>query len=260
MDLSLLTNTARQLGRTVSKHSPTILTGLGIAGFISTVVMAVKATPKAMEILEYERNFRFDEYGTDYETPISPVDTIELTWKLYAPSALMGVTSIACIIGATSIQNRRAAALSSLFAVAESTLKEYQAKVVKTIGENKEQKIRAEITGDELKKNPLEPKAIIVSGLGDTLCYDVYTGRYFKGDVESIKRTVNEFNHRLLKEMQLPLNDLYFELGLESVESGRDIGWDVEKGLVDIDISAKLASGDVPCVVLTFTNRPTKLW
>lgn len=260
MDLSLLTNTARQLGRTVSKHSPTILTGLGIAGFISTVVMAVKATPKAMEILEYERNFRFDEYGTDYETPISPVDTIELTWKLYAPSALMGVTSIACIIGATSIQNRRAAALSSLFAVAESTLKEYQAKVVKTIGENKEQKIRAEIAGDELKKNPLEPKAIIVSGLGDTLCYDVYTGRYFKGDVESIKRTVNEFNHRLLKEMQLPLNDLYFELGLESVESGRDIGWDIEKGLVDIDISAKLASGDVPCVVLTFTNRPTKLW
>lgn len=260
MDLTLITNTARQLGRTVSKHSPTILTGLGIAGFISTVVMAVRATPKAIEVLDRERNFRFDEYGTDYETPISPVDTVELTWKLYAPSALMGATSIACIIGATSIQNRRAAALSSLFAVAESTLKEYQAKVVKTIGENKEQKIRAEIAGDELKKNPLDSKAIIVSGLGDTLCYDAYTGRYFKGDVEDIKRTINEFNHRLLKEMQIPINDLYYELGLESVESGRDIGWDVEKGLVEIDISAKLASGDVPCVVLTFTNKPTKLW
>lgn len=262
MDLSLLTNTARRLGRTVSKHSPTILTGLGIAGFISTVIMAVKVTPKAIEILEMEDRFREEEWKNNRDSgePRTVVDTVELTWKVYAPSAVMGIISIGCVIGATSINNRRNVALSSLFAVAESTLKEYQAKVVETIGENKEKKIRAEITGDELKKNPLEPKAIIVSGLGDTLCYDVYTGRYFKGDVESIKRTVNEFNHRLLKEMQLPLNDLYFELGLESVESGRDIGWDVEKGLVDIDISAKLASGDVPCVVLTFTNRPTKLW
>lgn len=260
MDLKLITNTARQLGRTLTKHSPTILTGLGVAGFISTVVMAVKATPKAMEILERERNFRYDEYGTAYDVPINLADTIQLTWKVYTPSTLMGLVSIGCVIGATSINNRRTAALSSLFAVAESTLKEYQAKVVETIGENKEKKIRADIAADELKKNPLESKAIIVSGLGDTLCYDAYTGRYFKGDVETIKKTINEFNHRLLKEMQLPINDLYYELGLDSVESGRDIGWDVDKGLLEIDISAKLASGNVPCVVLTFTNKPTKLW
>jgi hypothetical protein len=260
MDLSILRNTARQLARTVTKHSPTILTALGITGFVSTVIMAVRATPKAIEILDYERDFRYKEYGTDYNAVINIPDTIELTWKVYAPSTLMGVTSIACIIGATSINNRRNVALSSLFAVAESTLKEYQAKVVSTIGESKERKIRSEISGDELKKNPLEPKAIIVSGLGDTLCYDQYTGRYFKGDVETIKKTINEFNHRLLKEMQLPLNDLYFDLGLEAVESGRDIGWDVERGLIEIDISAKLASGDVPCVVLTFKNKPTKLW
>lgn len=260
MDLSPLTNTARQIGKTLTKHSPTILTGLGVAGFISTVFMAVKATPKAMEILEHERNFRHDEYGIKYDDPINIQDTVQLTWKVYTPSAMMGLLSIGCVIGATSINNRRTAALSSLFAVAESTLKEYQAKVVETIGENKEKKIRADIAADELKKNPLESKAIIVSGLGDTLCYDAYTGRYFKGDVEDIKRTINEFNHRLLKEMQIPINDLYFELGLDSVESGRDIGWDVEKGLLEIDISAKLASGNVPCVVLTFTNRPTKLW
>jgi len=260
MDLSPLTNTARQIGKTLTKHSPTILTGLGVAGFISTVVMAVKATPKAMEILEHERNFRLDEYGIKYDDPINIQDTVQLTWKVYTPSALMGLLSIGCVIGATSISNRRTAALSSLFAVAESTLKEYQAKVVETIGENKEKKIRADIAADELKKNPLESKAIIVSGLDDTLCYDAYTGRYFKGDVEDIKRTINEFNHRLLKEMQIPINDLYFELGLDSVESGRDIGWDVEKGLLEIDISAKLASGNVPCVVLTFTNKPTKLW
>ena len=33
----------------VSKRSPEILTGLGIAGMITTTVLAVKATPKALD-------------------------------------------------------------------------------------------------------------------------------------------------------------------------------------------------------------------
>ena len=106
----------------------------------------------------------------------------------------------------------------------------------------------------------MDSKSIIVSGLGDTLCFDQYTGRYFKGDVEQIRKTVNDFNRQLLSDMRIPLNDLYSELGLAPVESGQDVGWDVEKGLVNIDFSAKLASGNVTCVVLTFSSKPTKLW
>jgi hypothetical protein len=260
MDLNLLSNTARQIGRTLSKNSPTILTALGITGFVSTVVMAVKATPKAVEILDHERNFRFDEYNTPYEEPINIQDTVELTWQLYAPATLMGITSIVCIIGAQSITNRRNVALTSLYSIAESTLKDYQAKVVQTIGDKKEQKIRSEIADDELAKHPMESKSIIVSGLGDTLCMDQYTGRFFKGDVEHIRKAVNDFNRQLLSDMRIPLNDLYSEIGLDPVESGQYVGWDIEKGLVEIDFSAKLASGNVPCVVLTFMNKPTKLW
>ncbi len=32
----------------IKKHSPEILTGIGIAGMITTTVMAVRATPKAL--------------------------------------------------------------------------------------------------------------------------------------------------------------------------------------------------------------------
>lgn len=41
--------------RTV-KRSPEILTGIGIAGMITTTVMAVKATPKALVLIEREKN------------------------------------------------------------------------------------------------------------------------------------------------------------------------------------------------------------
>lgn len=260
MDTSMLTSTARQIGRTITKNSPTILTALGISGFVSTVVMAIKATPKAIDILDHERAFRHEQYAMPYDAPIPIQDVVELTWKVYTPTVLMGVTSIASILFATSITNRRNLALTSLYSIAETTLKDYQKKVVETIGETKEKKINAELAGDELAKHPMNNKSIIVSGLGDTLCYDQYTGRYFKGDVEQIRKTVNEFNRHLLTEMQMSLNELYSGIGLDTVESGEHIGWDVDKGLVDIDFTAKLASGNVPCVVLTFTNKPTKIW
>ena len=37
------------------KHSPEILTGLGIAGSVVAIVCAVKATPKAMVLIEEKK-------------------------------------------------------------------------------------------------------------------------------------------------------------------------------------------------------------
>ena len=36
----------------VSKNAPAILTGIGIAGMVTTTVLAVKATPKAIDLLK----------------------------------------------------------------------------------------------------------------------------------------------------------------------------------------------------------------
>ena len=41
--------------RGLVKHSPEILTGLGIAGMISSVVLAAKATPKARRWIELRK-------------------------------------------------------------------------------------------------------------------------------------------------------------------------------------------------------------
>lgn len=39
----------------MKKHSPEILTGIGIAGMITTTVMAVRATPKALILIEEKK-------------------------------------------------------------------------------------------------------------------------------------------------------------------------------------------------------------
>lgn len=47
-----LSSIAKSVRTAMKKHSPEILTGIGIAGMITTTVMAVRATPKALVLIE----------------------------------------------------------------------------------------------------------------------------------------------------------------------------------------------------------------
>jgi len=48
---------AYQMRHLIIKNSPTILTGLAVGGLVTTTVLAVKATPKALDILERNKHF-----------------------------------------------------------------------------------------------------------------------------------------------------------------------------------------------------------
>ena len=132
---------------TLEKRSPEILTGVGIAGMFTTTILAVKATPKALRLIENERvNRKFDrENGIpDVFAPeeISVKDTIKLCWKCYIPAAITCSASIACLIGASSVNSRRNAALATAYKLSETALIEYKDAVVDTIGEKKEKIVK----------------------------------------------------------------------------------------------------------------------
>jgi hypothetical protein len=252
-----LAGVAKNLGGVVSQNSPTILTGLGCAGVVTTAVLAVRATPKAMRLLEEERKHRHAEGCTWEEYKyISNRDTVRICWKEFLPAVGVGAASICCILSSNSISNRRIAAVAGLYGVAEATLKEYQRKVVETLGENKERRIRDEIASDRLKANPVSPSEVIL-GKGDILCYDSQSGRYFKSTVEDINQTINRLNKRLLSDDFIALNELYFELGMAPIKIGEDVGWKVEKGLIEIGFSTQLSEDQVPCLVLLYDVMPT---
>ena len=99
----------KSIQTSLSKHSPEILTGIGIAGMITTTVLAVKATPKALELIE-DRKEELDMHPAD---DLSPVEVVKAAWKPYIPAAATGVASIVCLIGASSVNSKRSAALAS---------------------------------------------------------------------------------------------------------------------------------------------------
>lgn len=249
------------------KHSPEILMGIGITGMVTTTVMAVRATPKALMLIEAEKRKLNHELLEEAKksgceecnqiTHLEPVDLIKVTWKCYIPAGITGIVSIACLIGASSVNARRNAALATAYTLSETTLRDYQKKVIETIGEKKEQTVRDAVAKEHIERDPVENKEVIFSGRGNTLCYDSISGRYFRSDMDAIKKAENELDARLRNEMYISLNEFYYEIGLEPLRViGDDLGWNIDSGYLDLGFSSQIATDGTPCLVIEYNPAP----
>lgn len=242
---------AKTVWLAAKKHSPELLTGIGIAGMVTTVVLAVRATPKALRLID-EKKADIPE-----EENIPRIEAVKAAWKVYVPAVLTGILSTICLIGANSVNQRRNAAIAAAYSLSESALKEYREKVVETIGERKEQAIRDDIAKDRITENPV--REVIVSDRGSTLCYDSLSGRYFKSDIEKLRRIVNDLNRRMRDEMFISLNDFYCAVDnpdLGPTKLGDSLGWNIDKGYIDLNFSSQLTTDGTPCLVLDYTVVP----
>ena len=257
----------KNLSSTLTKHSPEILTGVGIAGMITSTVLAVKATPKALTLIEERKeeinSKTFDEnidqdYSLKNHKEIDHLgfkETVKTVWKCYIPSAVMMTVSTACLIGASSVHIKRNAVLATAYQLSEAAATEYKNKVVETIGAKKEEAIRDQINKDRVENNPVSNNEVFITEKGNTLCYEPMSGRYFKSDIDKINKAVNEINRRINQSYYVSLNELYDELGLEETSLGRELGWNSNMGLLELHLSAQVSDGN-PCLVLDFNSRP----
>lgn len=246
--MNTITKAVKNLGAVINKNSTHIMTALGCAGVLTTAIMAVKATPKAMKLL--------DEYRRETNRELSKLDTVKITWKCYIPTGIVGGITIGCIIGSNAINTKRNAALAALYTLSETAFREYRSKVVETIGKNKELKIRDEIKDARIKQHIAEDKEVLFTGDGEVLCYDVLTGRYFKSDIETIRQSINELNRDLMSDMWISLNELYYKLGLPGTKLGDEMGFNIDKGLIEVDYSSHLDAKNRPCLAIDLKVYP----
>lgn len=245
----------------MSKNSTNILTGVSIIGVLATTVLAVKATPKAVGIIREEQeriyNTPDDPTPTIEEIKIDPKTIIKLTWKLYIPAAVVGVTTIASIVSTHGVDTKRATSLAGAYTIAQTAFTEYQSKVKDIIGEKKEEEVRGDIATDHMEKNPItDSNPIVVTGNGESLVFDTLSGRYFKFDISKIQQIENELNRRLINEDWVSLNDLYYSLGLEGIRMGDDLGW-ISDNMIVFKTGSKLQpETNEPTFVLDYEVEP----
>lgn len=232
--------------------SPIALTILGCAGVIATAVTAVKATPKALKIIEKE----FEE------VPPTKKEVVEATWKCYIPSAIIGIATIGCIIGSTGISYKSQASLISAYTLLERSYKEYKDKVKELFGEDGEREVKASIVRDHFMEGDHIP-----TPMGEKLIFYIdHYEDFFERTMLEVKDAEYELNRKFTREGLVTLNDFFRLLDLPETEIGELIGWNIdgayeESGYFWIEFEHTLITMDeVECYAIDTPYRPDFLY
>jgi hypothetical protein len=214
------------------RSSPTILTVLGIAGVVGTTVMAIKATPKAMKLIKAKK----DELNTD---KLTPTELVQTTWKCYIPSALIGAGTIVCIIGIGVMDKRNQAALTSAYAMLNESYKQYRQAAKKVYGEDADNKIHAEMAKDarvasyewgyQVYNMDMDPES------EQLLFYDLTSKKYFTTTMAAVLNAQYHVNRNLAVRGDCSLNEYLSFLGIDGVDKGDEMGWDISYMVEEMD-------------------------
>lgn len=234
--------------RFVARYSPEILVGVGIVGMLATTVMAVNATPKALRLIDDAKEKKGEE--------LTKLETVKAAAVVYIPPIITAIASTACIIGASKVNHKRNAALATAYAISEAALTEYKDKVIETIGEKKELEIQDAIDKDRMERNPVSQSEVFITEKGNTLCFDVTSGRYFRSDIDKIKSAIHELNFQMMDDMWVSLNDFYSAIGLRETSIGDELGWSISNGPIKPRFSSQLSDDGTPCLVIKYNISP----
>lgn len=233
----------RSFGHFIRQNSTTILASTAVVGAISTGVLAAKGA----------RIQGIDEAVGG--TPDDIRDAVRKYWKLYIPAAAVGTATVVCIIGVNHVGMRRTAAVATAYGITERAFADYQAKVRTMFGEKKDQAVRDEIAKDQMNTTPLSGQAVVF-GTGDHTCYDTLSGRYFKGQIEKIRRVENDINASLLHgQDSVSQNEFYLALGIPELPNGDGVGWS-DENLMELIFSSHLSDDGTPCIAIGHRNLP----
>lgn len=257
-----LVTIGKRLLEKADRNSPALLTGATVVGIFATAWMSYKAGPVAHEIIK-EHKAKMNKYSNlskeemregfkDLASDLAPV---------VIPPVTMATVTSAMAIGSNKISSKRIAILSAAYTMTETALREYQDKVNELIDEKKVSKIKESLAKDKVDKNPITPNTdIILTNQGDVLCMDDYSGRYFRSNAQKIGNAINEITADLQSDCYVSLNEFYDKLGIPRIPMGDDFGWrsdDLNRGSLDINMTAVLTEDKQPCLVITYDLYPS---
>lgn len=221
-------------GLYLKKYSPVALSCVASVGVIVTVVTAVKATPKAVELIRIDsrQNHDGDPYAyTKKEAFVS-------AWKCYIPTALFGLSTVVCILGASAMNCRQQAALSSAYVLLNNSYKEYKEKLREIYGEEANQNIIDTLVKDKAENTNIFSQSFFgVATLNfedETepieLFYDAFSNRYFESAINRVLQAEYHLNRNFMLYGQVSLNNFYEFLGITQTDYGDTVGWSAFNG------------------------------
>ena len=238
------------------ENAPTICAvGSGVCTVLA-VVEGSKAALKASEIVEAHRDGLESEDQAERREETLAV--VKEAAPVYAKTAIFTGGSIALALMSNHMHLKKEAALIAAANLTEMAYKNYADKVKEIAGEDVEEKVKEAVREDTVKDLPVGSDPIdtfVNTGKGEDAVIDVWTGRKFRSSAIAIREAIVNLNYRMQSEMTVTLNDLYSELGLDSIGAGEVMGWRAEDGPIEVSFKSIMRDNE-PYIVLDYYVRP----
>lgn len=253
--------------RSLKKQSPTILTCIGAVGVVTTAVLAVRATPKALELANEEirkqnRALLDEATKNGYDVcnqidKLKPIEMVKVAWKPYIPAVAVGMATIACVFSANVLNRRQQAALTSAYMLLDQTYKEYRSKAIELFGKDMDDQIQSSIAKDKYEGAEKEP------GNGKLLFYEAHYGKFFERTMLEVRDAEYQLNRKLKKWGAVSLNDFFEFLDLPKIDAGDTIGWAEElvcdyynPAWVDFEHELVVMDDGMECYIINMSVTP----
>lgn len=203
----------------LKRSAPTILTCLSAVGMVATTVMAVRATPRVIELLE-----EAESEVSEKEEKLTRFESLKVALPVYIPTILIGISTISCMFGANLLSQKQQASYISAYTLLDNAFREYKNKVTAMFGEDADECVRAALINE--KSNNVD-----ISNSDEKLVfYEENYGEFFEMSKEEVLMAEYELNRNFILKGEVNLNEFYQFLGLPKTKIGEVLGWSLWAG------------------------------
>ena len=248
-----------KVGFKLKKHSPEILVVAGVAGIVTSTVMACKATTKVNDIVD-EAKETIDKIhdsvnkglhtsdGEEYTEEVANKDLtivyVQTGWKfvkLYGPAVALGIVSVGCMIGSNRILSKRNVALAAAFKAVDTSFKEYRGRLIDRFGKDLHRELRFGIKAKEVEETVVDENGNettvtkTVETIDPNTVHSLYSVVWCEGSNGWTKNAElnkvfliqqqNYANDKLKMNGILTLNEVYDMVGAPRTAYGQIAGW-----------------------------------
>lgn len=215
----------------LKRYLPTILSFLACGGVVGTAILAVKNQEKAKnDIRESQKTDHYKDYK-----PLTEKEKFIIYAKAHIPTALMGMGTMACIMGSNGINHNIQAGMISAYGLLNESYKDYRNSVIETHGVKEHKRIIDSIAVEKANPPYLSSMGFVThSQLSDAdisktqpkqLFYDEYSRRYFESTLSQVIEAEYHINRNFCLGKVVTANEWYEYLGIEQTVEGNELAW-----------------------------------
>lgn len=169
-------------------------------------------------------------------------------WKIYIPPVLMGTATIVAIVLSDRLNKKEIMALTATGVYLAMNRDELENQIREKYGDDALAEIKEKVNAVILPKAVnKDSESIELTGFGETLCIDRYSGRKFRSSLDAVNKGIAEVNdcymggNEFAAACPVCFNDFYDAWGILRTQFGDQYGWpsneDFFTGPINFDVT-----------------------